>query len=77
MLVSLSTFQLAQPIRLLLEQSGVEWQDKLYSCGGPPDYDKTVWFGEKETLGLDFPNVKFKTAVKSLLGIDFKMFVDI
>jgi len=50
---------LAQPIRLLLEQSGVEWEDKLYSCGPPPTFDKTCWFGVKETLGFDFPNLPY------------------
>jgi len=50
---------LGQPIRLLLEQSGVEWEDKLYSCGPPPTFDKTCWFGVKETLGFDFPNLPY------------------
>jgi len=50
---------LAQPIRYLLEYTGAEWEDKLYACGPPPDYDKKCWFGEKETLGLDFPNLPY------------------
>jgi len=50
---------LAQPIRLLLEFTGAEWEDKLYACGPPPDYDKTCWFGVKESLGFDFPNLPY------------------
>ncbi len=49
---------MAQPIRLLLEHTGVEWEDKLYACGPAPDFDKTCWFGVKESLGFDFPNVR-------------------
>lgn len=49
--------QLAQPIRLLLEYTGTEYEEKIYDCGPAPDYDKSCWFDVKFTLGLDFPNV--------------------
>ncbi|KAL1269888.1 hypothetical protein QQF64_032177 [Cirrhinus molitorella] len=48
---------LAQPIRLLLEYTGTKYEEKLYSCGEAPNYDKSCWFNEKEKLGMDFPNV--------------------
>jgi len=50
---------LAQPIRYLLEYTGTEWEDKLYACGPAPDFDKKCWFGVKESLGLDFPNLPY------------------
>jgi hypothetical protein len=50
--------QSAQPIRLLLEYTGMPWEDKRYPMGPAPDYDKSAWFKEKFTLGLDFPNVR-------------------
>jgi len=50
---------LAQPIRLLLEYVGTEWEDKLYVCGPGPTYDKTCWFDIKNSLGLDFPNLPY------------------
>ncbi|KAM6976691.1 glutathione S-transferase Mu 3-like [Aplochiton taeniatus] len=50
---------LAQPIRLLLEYTGTEYQDKLYSCGEAPNYDKSCWFDEKPNLGMDFPNLPY------------------
>jgi glutathione S-transferase len=50
---------LAQPIRLLLEHVGAEWEDKYYVCGPAPGYDKSCWFGEKEKLGLPFPNLPY------------------
>ncbi|XP_050693154.1 glutathione S-transferase Mu 4-like isoform X2 [Eriocheir sinensis] len=50
---------LAQPIRLLLEYTGTEYEEKLYKCGEAPDYDKSCWFSVKETLGVDFPNLPY------------------
>merc|ERR1712020_557720 len=35
------------------------YKEKSYKCGSAPDFDKTCWFGEKETLGLDFPNFPY------------------
>lgn len=50
---------LAQPIRLLLEYTGTEYTDKLFSCGEAPDYDKSCWFDIKHKLGMDFPNLPY------------------
>ncbi|XP_027238183.1 glutathione S-transferase Mu 3 [Penaeus vannamei] len=50
---------LAQPIRLLLEYTGTEYEEKIYDCGPAPDYDKSCWFDVKFTLGLDFPNLPY------------------
>ncbi|XP_069489081.1 glutathione S-transferase Mu 4-like isoform X1 [Ambystoma mexicanum] len=50
---------LAHSIRLLLEYTGTEYEDKMYTCGPAPDYDKSGWLKEKETLGLDFPNLPY------------------
>lgn len=50
---------LAQPIRLLLEYTGEEYEDKRYECGDAPTYDKSCWTVVKETLGLDFPNLPY------------------
>jgi len=50
---------LAQPIRLLLEYTGEEWKDKLYVTGPAPDFDKSCWFGVKESLGFDLPNLPY------------------
>lgn len=50
---------LAQPIRLLLEYTGTEFEDKLYECGPAPTYDKSCWFDIKHDLGLDFPNLPY------------------
>lgn len=50
---------LAMPIRFLLEQAGVEYEDKLYRYGTPPDFDRSNWTNEKFSLGLDFPNLPY------------------
>jgi len=50
---------LGQPIRLLLEYTGTEWEDKFYTCGPPPEYDRSSWLNEKFNLGLDFPNLPY------------------
>lgn len=50
---------LATPIRLVLETAGVEYEEKLYECGPPPDFDRSPWLSEKFTLGLDFPNLPY------------------
>ncbi|KER22284.1 hypothetical protein T265_14888, partial [Opisthorchis viverrini] len=51
--------KVAQPIRLLLEYNGVEFDDFKYVCGPAPDFCKKSWLDEKFNLGLDFPNVSF------------------
>jgi len=50
---------LAQPIRLILEYTGTEFEDKMLSCGPGPTFDKSCWFDNKFFLGLDFPNLPY------------------
>lgn len=50
---------LAQPIRLLLEYTGTEFEDKYFECGPAPKFDKSCWFDIKQDLGLDFPNLPY------------------
>jgi len=50
---------LAQPIRLLLEYTSAEWEDKYYAAETTPPYSKESWFKEKFTHGLDFPNLPY------------------
>ncbi|CAL4122516.1 unnamed protein product, partial [Meganyctiphanes norvegica] len=51
--------QLANPIRLLLGYTGTQFEDKLFSAGPPPDYDRSAWTSVKFTLGLDLPNLPY------------------
>ncbi|ELR59555.1 hypothetical protein M91_01613 [Bos mutus] len=48
---------LAHAIRLLLEYTDSNYEEKKYTMGDAPDYDRSQWLSEKFTLGLDFPNV--------------------
>lgn len=50
---------LATYIRLLLEHAGADWEDKLYTCGPPPEFNRENWLNEKFNLGLDFPNLPY------------------
>lgn len=50
---------LGNSIRYLLNHVGVEFEDKLYKCGPPPNFDRSEWLNEKFTLGLDFPNLPY------------------
>merc|ERR1712243_294385 len=50
---------LAQPARLLLTYTGTEFDDKKLSCGPAPDFDKSCWYDNKFSLGLDFPNLPY------------------
>jgi len=50
---------LGQPIRYLLAYKEVDYEDKRYSCGPPPEFDGSQWLDEKFTLGLDFPNLPY------------------
>lgn len=45
----------AEPIRYLLHYSGVAFVDKRYKF----DDNGQQWFGEKHSLGLDFPNIPY------------------
>ena len=50
---------LAQPIRLLLVHTGTDFEDKMLSCGPGPGFDKSCWFDNKYSFGLDFPNLPY------------------
>ncbi|KAM6167604.1 glutathione S-transferase Mu 4 [Erethizon dorsatum] len=50
---------LAHAIRLLLEYTGTSYEEKKYSMGDAPDYDRSQWLNEKFKLGLDFPNLPY------------------
>jgi len=50
---------LVEPIRLMLEHSKVDYEQKDYVCGPAPGFDKSCWFDVKETLGLSFPNLPY------------------
>nr|XP_010974222.1 glutathione S-transferase Mu 1-like isoform X2 [Camelus dromedarius] len=51
--------QLAHAIRLLLEYTGSDYEEKRYTMGDAPDYDRSHWLNEKFKLGLDFPNLPY------------------
>ena len=50
---------LAQPIKLLLAYTGTEYQDKRFPCGPGPEFDRSQWFDNKFSFGLDFPNLPY------------------
>ncbi|XP_050048374.2 glutathione S-transferase Mu 1-like [Dermacentor andersoni] len=50
---------LGQPIRNLLVYRGVEFEDKQYEFGPPPDYSQSAWRKEKYTLNFTFPNLPY------------------
>ncbi|XP_048353091.1 glutathione S-transferase 2-like [Sphaerodactylus townsendi] len=50
---------LGHAVRLLLEHTGTSYEDKQYSSGEAPDFDTSSWKNEKDTLGLDFPNLPY------------------
>ncbi|XP_070463883.1 glutathione S-transferase Mu 4 isoform X3 [Equus przewalskii] len=52
---------LAHAIRLLLEYTDSNYEEKKYTMGDAPDYDRSQWLSEKFKLGLDFPNVGGET----------------
>jgi len=37
----------------------VDFEDKMYECGDAPDFDKSCWLNEKETLGFEYPNLPY------------------
>ncbi|KAM5202222.1 glutathione S-transferase Mu 1 isoform 1-T1 [Hipposideros larvatus] len=49
----------AHAIRLILEYTDSNYEDKRYKIGDGPDYDKSQWLSEKFKLGLDFPNLPY------------------
>ncbi|KFO22831.1 glutathione S-transferase Mu 2 [Fukomys damarensis] len=50
---------LAHAIRLLLEYTDTSYEEKRYTVGDAPDYDRSQWLNEKFKLGLDFPNLPY------------------
>uniref|UniRef100_A0A8D2D0E9 Glutathione S-transferase n=1 Tax=Sciurus vulgaris TaxID=55149 RepID=A0A8D2D0E9_SCIVU len=50
---------LAHAIRLLLEYTDSSYDEKRYTMGDAPDYDRSQWLNEKFKLGLDFPNLPY------------------
>lgn len=50
---------LAHAIRLLLEYTDSDYEEKKYTMGDAPDYDRSQWLREKFKLGLDFPNLPY------------------
>jgi glutathione S-transferase len=50
---------LAEPIRMLLQYAGIDYEEVVYEQGDAPGYDKSVWFDVKFTLGLEFPNLPY------------------
>lgn len=50
---------LAQPIRLLLNYVGEDFDDVQYELGDAPDYSREEWLSVKNTLGLAFPNIPY------------------
>ena len=50
---------LAQPIRLLLEHTGMPYEDEQYECGDAPGFDRSAWQSVKFSLGLPFPNLPY------------------
>uniref|UniRef100_A0A5F9CEG5 Glutathione S-transferase n=1 Tax=Oryctolagus cuniculus TaxID=9986 RepID=A0A5F9CEG5_RABIT len=50
---------LAHAIRLLLEYTDTSYEEKRYTMGDAPNYDRSQWLSEKFKLGLDFPNLPY------------------
>lgn len=50
---------LAAPVRMLLAYTNTDCNLKNYQTGDAPDYDKSCWYDEKNSLGLDFPNLPY------------------
>merc|ERR1711879_312665 len=50
---------LAEPIRFLLEYSGLPYEDRRYVQGNAPGYSREDWLGVKNSLGFDFPNLPY------------------
>ncbi|XP_036128358.1 glutathione S-transferase Mu 1-like [Molossus molossus] len=50
---------LAHAIRLLLEYTDSSYEEKKYTMGDAPDFDRSQWLSEKFKLGLDFPNLPY------------------
>ena len=49
----------AEPARLLLQYTKSAFTNKLYHFGDAPDFKRDEWLKEKNSLGLDFPNLPY------------------
>ncbi|XP_021487346.1 glutathione S-transferase Mu 6 isoform X1 [Meriones unguiculatus] len=50
---------LGHAIRLLLEYTDTSYEEKRYSMGDAPDYDRSQWMNDKLKLNLNFPNLPY------------------
>ncbi|XP_028735246.1 glutathione S-transferase Mu 3 [Peromyscus leucopus] len=50
---------LTHPIRLLLEYTDSSYEEKRYTMGDAPNFDRSQWLSEKFNLGLDIPNLPY------------------
>ena len=50
---------LAAQIRYMFAYCSVNFEDKMYECGDAPDFDKSSWLDNKQTLGLEYPNLPY------------------
>ncbi|XP_062854447.1 glutathione S-transferase Mu 3-like [Trichomycterus rosablanca] len=50
---------LAQPMRLLLEYTGSKYEEKRYSCGEAPTFDRSSWINDKAKLNMHFSNLPY------------------
>lgn len=50
---------LAAQIRYMFYYCGIDFEDKLYSCGDAPDFDRSCWLDEKFNLGMEYPNLPY------------------
>lgn len=50
---------LAHAIRMLLEYTDTSYEEKRYTCGEAPDYDRSQWLDAKFKLDLAFPNLPY------------------
>lgn len=49
----------AEPSRLLLHYTKTPFTNKVYRFGDAPDFNRAEWLNDKNSLGLDFPNLPY------------------
>lgn len=50
---------LAESIRYLLDYLGVDFEDRTYTQGPAPDFDRSAWTNAVDSLQMDFPNLPY------------------
>ena len=50
---------LAEPLRALLWNLDIDFEDQLYEMGEGPEFSREEWLSVKETLGLELPNLPY------------------